>query len=293
MVGGQNPVQAKGRRATLTRRRKREGQEGSRTSEYSGGVGDANWTRQSVVEGSGRAARAPRLRAPDFYRIKAGKLRVWNQGDCNLCCTQATRTVRNSRAHLLWDCPTTRLLWAMIGDKWAGVGLNHAFRTPTEAFSVRLGQTPLRAWELLRRRDTAHWLGERHLNQLYNTANLVWGYCCAVSMAVLRQNHAHTATSEPAPEAGIQAVAVTRLHSGLHTLPRAIRAAARTHQEEACAQWLSASQSCCSGGRGHCGTVNFPRRRQLCAVLRRRLVRKPRLEARCWSESTPKQARTA
>lgn len=53
-----------------------------------------------------------------IFRLKAGKVSIWNSGSESLECAHASCSERhNSRGHLYWDCTEATALWAGIRAK--------------------------------------------------------------------------------------------------------------------------------------------------------------------------------
>ncbi|TYZ68841.1 hypothetical protein PybrP1_002532 [[Pythium] brassicae (nom. inval.)] len=88
------------------------------------------------------------------YLLKTGTLRMWNRKDASPSCAHESRAgVRNSRAHMLWDCPAAERIWEQLGAKSEALGLKAAFQSRRSPFQFKLPQTLLRGWQHLRQRD--------------------------------------------------------------------------------------------------------------------------------------------
>ncbi|KAF1326203.1 reverse transcriptase, partial [Globisporangium splendens] len=154
---------------------------------------------------------------------------MWNYEKADLSCSnpECSQVVQSSVQHLLWECPTAKLVWNCFYALWAKIGITPGHDPAIWIFSLDLPHTPRHARTTIKRRIIGHKFSNEHLqDHLYPAAHMLWRHMSASLIQAIWCAHLRRMDSDPIESTAEIAIMMTRLEAGMRNLTRLAEAQA-------------------------------------------------------------------
>jgi hypothetical protein len=155
-----------------------------------------------------------------LYRLKAGKLSLWNHRDSNVACpsAQCSATHIANSSHVFWECPEAEALWRPTLNSWQGIGLDLTGHAEQAIFGFRLLDAPKMAWKLMTEVAKNVQLHEQHQDLVFPMAEVLWQYYCGSTITNIWRFRNLLMNEDAPSRAAFLAGCQARLRSGLNNI---------------------------------------------------------------------------